>query len=195
MVLAHGLRGIDGLLLRGLSAGQRPVVAWFLVPHPLASSIACLASGSRAHRCHSAGGTPGPCLLWGLKLEHLAAYWPPDAPAMSFLCSITARCGNQQKKRHAFMDLTRLCWRDSLSIKTLHLWCISMRAPPALIGSSNVCHHMAALIHWDEQAEFCRGPGAWHCWPEKARSFRTMHMMRCFPLIVLSAPMLLMRVF
>ena len=61
-----------------------PVGAWFLAPHPLASSIACLASGSRAQRGHSAGGTPGPCLLRGLKLVHLAAGRPPDAPAMLF---------------------------------------------------------------------------------------------------------------
>ena len=32
-----------------------PVGAWFLAPHPLASSIACLASGSRDYWGHSAG--------------------------------------------------------------------------------------------------------------------------------------------
>ena len=30
------------------------------------------------------GAMPGPCLLWGLQLVHLAAYRPPDAPAMLF---------------------------------------------------------------------------------------------------------------
>jgi hypothetical protein len=55
----------------------------------------------------------------------------------AFLCTISARCGNQQKKRYAFMDLFHLGWRDSLSIKNPAFWCIYMSAPPAFIGSSN----------------------------------------------------------
>ena len=55
----------------------------------------------------------------------------------AFLCAISARCGNQQKKRHAFMDLFQLGWRDSMRIKNPVFWCISVIAPPAFIGSSN----------------------------------------------------------
>ena len=66
----------------------------------------------------------------------------------AFLCAISARCGNQQKKRYAFMDLFHLGWRDSLSIKNPAFWCISMSAPPAFIGSSNAALEWQARVFW-----------------------------------------------
>ena len=61
--------------------------------------------------------------------------WRPTAARCSshaFLCAISARCGNQQKKRHAFIDLFQYGWRESLSINKPEFWCIPMRAPSRL---------------------------------------------------------------
>ena len=103
---------------------------------PLASSIACLASGS------GPTGAIRRDYAWALPSVGVATGASGGLPAArctsnAFLCAISARCGNQQKKRHAFMDLFHLGWRVSLSIKNPAFWCISMRAPPAFIGSSN----------------------------------------------------------
>jgi hypothetical protein len=38
-----------------------------------------------------------------------------------------------------------------------------------MLKKPNACHHLAALIHWDEQSEFGGGPGAWHCWTKPLR--------------------------
>lgn len=47
-----------------------PVGAWFLAPHPLVSSIACLPAAQWPTGTIRRGGTPGPCLLWRSQLEH-----------------------------------------------------------------------------------------------------------------------------
>jgi hypothetical protein len=69
-----------------------------------------------------------------------------------FLCAISAACGNQQKKRHAFMELFHLGWRDSLGIKNPAFWCISVRTPPALHRFVERCHHLAAMSDGKENA-------------------------------------------
>ena len=42
-----------------------------------------------------------------------------------------------------------LCWRDFLSIKNPAFWCISIKAPPAFIGSSNAAPEWQAVtLRW-----------------------------------------------
>ena len=134
---------------------------------PLASSIACFASGSSAHWGHSPGvaggvGTPGPCHLWRSQLEHLAAGRPPDAPAMLF--SAPSAPASALNRRSAMPSGIVPSWsRDFLSIKNPAFWCISMRAPPAFIGSSNACHHLAAERCGIFEPTIGGGTGEWQC--------------------------------
>jgi hypothetical protein len=98
-----------------------------------------------------------------------------------FLCAISAACGNQQKKRHAFMELFHLGWRDSLGIKNPAFWCISVRTPPALhrfvercMGGSGIRSAVGAVVglcsRWeagDLLQRACGAMGVGDCTVEK----------------------------
>jgi hypothetical protein len=148
MALAHGLRGIDGLLLQGLSAGQR------LYGH---GSWHCTSGFFDRVPCQRLKCPLGPFaggwrVGWGRLglVTYGGRNWSIWRPAGRQMLQQCFSLLHQPQLRHSaeeapcLQELFHLGWRDFLRIKNPAFWCISMRAPLAFIGSSNAGHHLPA---------------------------------------------------